>query len=198
MKEHISKFTILSAAILATASSAALGDHHLNDSQLSKVEGDGSKKRLRPRTLQIRILQNHCRGRTQGSGHQGCILQDARYVSYDGKILVEKPITPPKVTISRGPWLSMLSARAITSTKKVFQGLKLWTSEKWNKIGDSEDSIEGQDGELDNGHLMVKVIVDNWQWVAVSPATTEVTATLGGAYSLEDGIYWNNTFPIQR
>ena len=41
---------------------------------------------------------------------------------------------------------------------------------------------------------MVKVIVDNfWQWVAVNPATTEVTASLGGSYSLEDDVYTETT-----
>ena len=201
MQEHILKFTIVSAAILVAASSATLGDHHLNDSQLSKVEGVWIEEKAQG----TEHFKSGFYKIIAGGEHRVLAIKDGILqwmhggsVSYDGKILVEKPHYSTKGNNFPGQTLSFnVERKGDYFDQKGIPGSGSFEqlSEKWNKIGDSEDSIEGSwVRELDNGRIMVKVIVDNfWQWVAVNPATTEVTASLGGSYSLEDGVYTETT-----
>jgi hypothetical protein len=201
MQEHILKFTIVSAAILVAASSATLGDHHLNDSQLSKVEGVWIEEKAQG----TEHFKSGFYKIIAGGEHRVLAIKDGILqwmhggsVSYDGKILIEKPHYSTKGNNFPGQTLSFnVERKGDHFDQKGIPGSGSFEqlSEKWNKIGDSEDSIEGSwVRELDNGRIMVKVIVDNfWQWVAVNPATTEVTASLGGSYSLEDDVYTETT-----
>ena len=44
--------------------------------------------------------------------------------------------------------------------------------------------------KLDNGHVRIKMIVDNfWNWIVVDPKTKNVTAALGGSYDYDGKKY---------
>ena len=149
MKEHISKFTIVSAAILAAASSAALGDHHLNDSQLSKVEGVWIEEKAQaPEHFKSGFYKIIAGGEHRVLAIKDGILQwmHGGSVSYDGKILVEKPHYSTKGNNFPGQTLTFnVERKGDYFDQKGIPGSGSFEqlSEKWNKIGDSEDSIEG-------------------------------------------------------
>jgi len=198
---HMKEKIIISVAILVAALSNALGDHHKNNSHLSRVEGVWIEEKFQePEHFKSGFYKIIAGGEHRVLAIKDGILQwmHGGSVSYDGKILTEKPHYSTKGNDFPGQTLTFsVERKSDYFDQKGIPGSGSFEelSEKWNKVGDSEDSIEGSwIRELDNGRIMVKIIVDNfWQWVAVNPATTEVTASLGGSYSLEEGVYTETT-----
>lgn len=197
MKEKI----IISLAILVAALSNALGDHHINDSHLSRVEGVWIEEKFQePEHFKSGFYKIIAGGEHRVLAIKDGILQwmHGGSVFYDGKILTEKPHYATKGNNFPGQTLTFnVERKSDFFNQKGISGSGRFEklSEKWNKVGVSQDSIEGSwIRELGNGRIKVKIIVDNfWQWVDVNPATTEVTGSLGGSYSLENGIYTETT-----
>jgi len=119
------------------------------------------------------------------------------YVSFDGQVMVEKPrfqtgngFLGKTFKFNVKPDGSSFLQTGIKGSGS-FENLK----QQWVKVGSANHNIEGVwMRKLNNGRVMIKMIVDNfWNWIVVDPETNNVTAALGGSYDY-DGENYIETF----
>lgn len=176
-------------------------DHHTSNSQLEQVEGVWMEQKV----SNAEHFSHGFYKVIMGGAHRVLWIKEGILtglhggtVSYDGKTLIENPHYGKEGGNFPGKTFKFdVQRQGDAFTQKGiagsghFEGL----NEKWNKVGDSSHPIEGTWSRLmDNGRVMTKIIVDNfWQWIVVDPATTFVTASLGGTYSYDGNTYIETT-----
>ena len=115
------------------------------------------------------------------------------YVSFDGQVTVEKPrfqtgngFLGKTFKFNVKPDGSSFLQTGIKGSGS-FENLK----QQWVKVGSANHNIEGVwMKKLNNGHVRIKMIVDNfWNWIVVDPKTNNVTSALGGSYDYDGKNY---------
>ena len=116
------------------------------------------------------------------------------YVSFDGQVMVEKPhfqktgngFLGKTFKFNVKPDGSSFLQTGIKGSGS-FENLK----QQWVKVGSANHNIEGVwMKNLNNGRVMIKMIVDNfWNWIVVDPKTNNVTSALGGSYDYDGKNY---------
>ena len=137
-----------------------------------------------------------CKDQHRVLGIKDGILQSIHggYVSFDGQVMVEKPdfqktgngFLGKTFKFNVKPDDSFFLQTGIKDSG-FFENLK----QKWIKVGSANDNIEGVwMRELNNGRVMIKIIVDSfWNWIVVDPETNNVTSALGGSYDYDGENY---------
>ena len=137
-----------------------------------------------------------CQGQHRVLAINKGILQSVHggFVSFDGQVMIEKPrfqkeghnFVGKTFKFNVTPDNSSFLQTGIKGSGS-FENLR----QNWIKTGNSNHGIEGVwMRKLNNGRIMIKMIVDNfWNWIVVDPKTRNVTASLGGSYVYDGGKY---------
>ena len=116
-------------------------------------------------------------------------------VRFDGDRMIERPFysrSPENSLVGRElPFTVQRDGRSFLQSGIEGSGVFEQLEEQWNKVGESQDSVEGvwlRKGS--SNRVWIKMIVDGfWNWVVVNTETGVVERALGGSYELRGNRY---------